>query len=223
MNKILKAGILIIALVIPALIFLNLKYFAHNHYRLPVYYAIDSTENGKNFKITKAHSIPDFKLLSQDSVLVSLSKFKNKILIVDFVFTRCQTICPKMTNELLRIQEDFADDSDVNIISFTVDPEFDKPYVLKKHILDKNVDINKWTFLTGTKDSIYALAQIGFFLTAMEDRDRPLEFIHSDKVVLVDKKGWIRGYYNGTDRKDIERLVAEIKVLKKIYADESGE
>ena len=223
MNKILKAGILIIALVIPALIFLNLKYFAHNHYRLPVYFATDSVANGKYFKITKAHKIPDFSLLSQDSVSVNLGKYKNKILIVDFVFTRCQTICPKMTNELLRIQEDFAEDSDVSLISFTVDPDFDKPYILKKHIQDKNVDSNKWTFLTGSKDSIYALAQRGFFLTAMEDRDRPLEFIHSDKVVLVDKNGWIRGYYNGTDRKEIERLVAEIKVLKKIYADESNE
>ena len=223
MNNILKAGILIIALVIPALIFLNLKFFAHNHYRLPVYYATDSTENGKHFKITKAHSIPDFNLLSQDSVWVNRNEFKNKILIVDFVFTRCQTICPKMTNELIRIQEDFAADTNVKIISFTVDPEFDRPYVLKKHMEKKFVDSNKWTFLTGSKETIYALAQRGFFLTAMEDRDRPIEFIHSDKVVLVDKNGWIRGYYNGTERKEIERLVAEIKVLNKIYEDEPSE
>lgn len=221
MGKYLKAGILFIAFVIPALIFFNLKFFGHNHYSLPVFYATDSVEITKGYKVTAAHQIPYFSFLSQDSLLVNYNSFKNKILVVDFIFTRCQSICPKMTNELIRIQEDYADDTLLKMVTFTVDPEYDRPYILKKHITEKNVNTNKWTFLTGSKDSIYALAQRGFFLTAMEDRDRPLEFIHSDKVVLVDKKGWIRGYYNGTERKEVERLAAEIKVLEKIYESES--
>lgn len=222
MNRVLKFGILGIALLVPALIFFNLKYFARNYYSLPVYYATDSVEVAKGYKVTAAHKIPDFSFLSQDSILISSDAFKGKILVVDFIFTRCQTICPKMTNELIRIQEDFEDDSLVKMITFTVDPEYDLPSILKKHIKEKSVNTNIWTFLTGSKDSLYALAQRGFFLTAMEDRDRPMEFIHSDKVVLVDKKGWIRGYYNGTDRKEVQRLGAEIKVLEKIYESESA-
>ncbi|TAH25602.1 MAG: SCO family protein [Cytophagales bacterium] len=218
-SKYLKAGILLIALVVPALIFFNLKFFSHNHYKLPVFFAVDSVQidGSKNYKVTQAHKIAEFSLWNQDSILINSNQFRDKILVVDFVFTRCQTICPKMTNELIRVQEEFENDSLVKLLSFTVDPEFDQPSVLRKHMTSKNVIYNKWTFLTGSKDSIYSLAQKSFFLTAMEDRERPLEFIHSDKVVLVDKNGWIRGYYNGTDRKEIDRLVAEIKVLQKIY------
>jgi protein SCO1/2 len=219
MNKFFKAGILVAILVIPVFVFLYLKYYSKNYYRLTVFYAQDSVLLDKSYKITKAHQIPSFSFLNQDSLLISSDTFGNKIMVVDFFFTRCQTICPKMTNNLALVKDEL-NDADIQFVSFTVDPNYDKPWVLKKHISSKSVDLNGWMFLTGVKDSIYNLAQKGFFLSAMEDPEHPVDFIHSDKVVLVDRNKWIRGYYNGTDKKDMDRLIAEIKVLKQIEKDE---
>jgi len=146
---------------------------------------------------------------------------KGYIYVADFFFTRCGSICPKMSTQLTRVQAEFEKDSGVKIISFTVDPKNDTVEVLKQYANDYNAIEGKWRFVTGSKDSIYALAQKGFFITAMEDKNHPIDFIHSDKLVLVDKKGWIRGYYNGTDIKEVDKLMTEIRVLQQIYADES--
>jgi protein SCO1/2 len=140
--------------------------------------------------------------------------------VADFFFTRCPGICPKMSTELTRVQEVFSKDEEIKILSFSVDPDYDQPDTLKKYSTKYSADLAQWTFVTGTKDSIYALAQKGFFLSAMEDAARPVEFIHSDKMVLVDRNGWIRGYYSGTDKKDVDRLIDEIRVLKNIYKNQ---
>lgn len=219
MNSKVKIGLLIILLVIPILTFLFLKVFGSNHYTLPVYFAQDSIQVNGKYKITKAHQVPNFDLLDQDGNSASMIPFKGHILVTDFFFTRCEGICPKMTTQLTRVQEEFRSDKDVKILSFTVDPANDNPNVLKQYATQFNANPTRWTFLTGNKDSIYHLAQKGFFLTAMEDRDRPLDFIHSEKLVLVDKQGWIRGYYNGTDKEEVDRMITEIKVLQEIYAD----
>lgn len=219
MNSKVKIGLLIVLLVIPILTFLFLKIFGSNHYTLPVFYAQDSVQVNGKYKITSAHQIPNFHLLNQDAQPVSIAPFKGHILVTDFFFTRCEGICPKMTTQLTRVQEQFKNDNDVKILSFSVDPAHDNPHVLKQYAAMFNADSTKWTFITGSKDSIYHLAQKGFFLSAMEDQGRPLEFIHSEKLVLVDKNGWIRGYYNGTDKDDVDRMITEIKVLQEIYAD----
>ena len=212
-----KAGLLFVLLVIPALVFLFLKIFGKNHFTLPVYYAVDSVASDKGYTVTKAHEIPAFALLKQDGSELKSTDLEGKIYVADFFFTRCPGICPKMSTELTRVQEVFAGDTEVKIISFSVDPEYDRPDTLRSYAKKYNADLKQWTFVTGTKEAIYSLAQKGFFLSAMEDKDRPVEFIHSDKMVLVDKKGWIRGYYNGTDKKDVNRLIDEIRVLKNMY------
>ena len=209
-----KAGLLIALLVIPALIFVFLKVFAKNHFSIPVYYSIDSVKTDNGFKITKAHQIPDFSLINQNGVTITSKDLIGTIKVVDFFFTRCPGICPKMTNQLTRVQEVFIEDEDVKLISITVDPVYDQPDTLKLYSQKYKALTEKWLFLTGPKDSIYALAQKGFFLSAMEDKEHPVDFIHSDKVVLVDKNGWIRGYYNGTDKKDVDRLIDELRVLR---------
>jgi len=213
-----KAGLLVAILVIPALIFLFLKNFGKNHFRLPVFFAMDSVKTDKGYEITNAHAIPEFTLTTHNGRNFSFTEFKDDIKVIDFFFTRCGSICPKMTNQLTRIQEVFEKDEDIKILSITVDPLYDTPDTLKNYA-DQYGANNKWLFLTGEKDTIYKLAQKGFFLSAMEDQEHPVDFIHSEKIVLVDKNGWIRGYYNGTDKKDVDRLIDEIRVLKNIYKE----
>ncbi|MFN3403573.1 MAG: SCO family protein [Cytophagaceae bacterium] len=220
MKKNIKTGMLVFLLVIPVFVFMFLKFFGKNYYSLPVYFATDSTYQDGRYKITDAHTIPDFKLTNQDGNQFSSEALKGKITIVDFFFTRCGGICPKMTRHLGRVQDAFKNDSNVRIVSFTVDPVFDGVDVLKKYSAEFGADNNKWIFLTGTKDSIYQIAQKGFFLSAMEDEANPVDFIHSEKLVLVDKVGRIRGYYNGTDPEDVNRLIAEIKVLNYEYGQD---
>jgi protein SCO1/2 len=209
--------------ILPVIVIVFISNFGKNKYKLPVYFAEDSVEVEKgHYKITSAHVVPDFDLIDQDKKEINQKQLKGSIYVADFFFTRCGSICPKMTNQLTRVQEIFSKDPSVKIVSFTVDPKFDSVEVLKKYSDEYSAIGGKWRFVTGPKNSIYALAQKGYFITAMEDTAHPLDFIHSDKLVLVDKQGWIRGYYNGTDQKEVDKLITEIKVLQEIYADESA-
>lgn len=219
MKFIAKAGILVSILAIPVFVFLFLKLYGKNHYSIPVYFATDSMLVNDKYQITEAHTIPEFEFFNQDSVLFGSKNLKNKIYIADFFFTTCPGICPKMTSQLTRVQEAFAKFPDVNIVSFTVDPQKDSVVALKRYASEFRADSTKWNFLTGSKEKLYTLAQKGFFVSALEDQALP-EFIHSDKFILVDKAGRIRGYYNGTDRGDVDRLISEVQVL--IYNYENG-
>lgn len=209
--------------LVPIGIIFFISNFGKNRYKLPVYFAEDSveTEAGR-YKVTQAYVVPDFMLVDQDGKTITQKELRGSIYVADFFFTRCGSICPKMTTQLTRVQEEFMNDSSVKIVSFTVDPKHDTAEVLKNYAKEYGAVDSKWRFVTGPKDSIYTLAQKGYFITAMEDAAHPVDFVHSDKLILVDKKGWIRGYYNGTDQKEVDKLITEIKVLEEIYADESA-
>lgn len=214
----LKTGILISMLIVPVLLFIFFYTLGENEYNLPVYFATDSTQKGPGYEITAAETVSDFTLINQDGKIVRGHDFKNQIYVVDFFFTRCPDICPVMTNELSRVQEEFKNDPHFRILSITVDPKHDTLPVLKKYADDYRAIKGKWDFTTaGAPDSIYNLAQKHFRLTAMNGGS-PGSINHSDKIVLVDKDGWIRGYYSGTNPKDIERLITEVNVLKAYYA-----
>ncbi len=217
-----KTITLALLVLLPMGIIFFISNFGKNRYKLPVYFAEDSvqTETG-HYKITEAYAVPDFALIDQDRNPVTQKQLRGYIYVADFFFTRCGSICPKMTSQLTRVQEEFMKDTIVRIVSFTVDPKHDTSEVLKAYAAEYGAKEGKWRFVTGPKDSIYALAQKGYYITAMEDTAHPVDFVHSDKLVLVDKNGWIRGYYNGTDQKEVDKLITEIKVLKEIYADES--
>lgn len=208
-----KTGILTVLLIIPVFVFLFLKIFGKNFYHLPVYYPADSVFHEGKYKVTQAHSIPAFTLTTSEGGILTRGDLQGKIFVADFFFTRCPGICLKMTNQLVRVQEEFSAKKEIKIVSFTVDPAYDTPEVLKAYAQRYNADPEIWQFLTGEKDYIYQLAMKGFFLSAMEDEENPLDFIHSEKLVLVDRRGWIRGYYDGTDQEDVDRLITEIKVL----------
>ncbi len=223
MKTINKVIVLSLLMLLPISIIFFITSYGKNRYKLPVYFAEDSiaTEGGQ-YKVTEAYTVPDFNLIDQDKKIITQQQLRGSIYVADFFFTRCGSICPKMSTQLTRVQEEFLNDPEVKIVSFTVDPKHDTAEVLKAYAQDYGAVAGKWRFATGPKDSIYALAQKGYFITAMEDTAHPVDFIHSDKLILIDKNGWVRGYYNGTDLKEVEKLITEIRVLKEIYANESS-
>ncbi|MBC7387659.1 MAG: SCO family protein [Opitutaceae bacterium] len=218
-----RIGLLLLLLVFPVLVYLFLKFFGQNRYTLPKYFpqdVVENTLNGKTVSDTIFHKIPDFSFLSNSGDTVTQEISRDKIYVADFFFTTCPGICPQMSSQLKRVQEAFIDNPDILILSHTVDPETDTKEVLDAYAKKYKAIPGKWFFMTGEKNKIYDLAQKGYFISALEDSnysdaDR---FIHSDKLILVDKDKQIRGYYNGTDEKDVDRLILEISVLLDGYA-----
>lgn len=163
---------------------------------------------------TKQHRIGDFYLTNQDGQLKTTADWKDNIVIADFFFTHCPSICPKMTKSLKRIQEAFKTDTEIIISSFTVDPERDSSAQLKKYARQYNLDTRNWNLLTGDKKEIYKLARNSFMIVATDGDGGPEDFIHSENLVLVDKQKRIRGYYDGTSDTEVNQLISDIKKLQ---------
>ncbi|MBO0948296.1 SCO family protein [Fibrella sp. HMF5405] len=237
MNTYRKAGTLLLTLIVPAFAYIMLRACTQNHYALPRYIpVIDSTrgepvmktiidKNGQKREDTLFRHVPGFSLIDQDSQAVDQAIIKGKIHVADFFFTRCGTICPKIQLSLSRVQEIFKERNDLIFLSYSVDPENDTPAKLKAYANKVGAKADMWYFLTGDKAQIYKLAQRGYFLPVVDhgvSYGAPDEtFIHSEKLVLVDKEGIIRGFYDGTDKKDVERLIVEIRVLLDIYSKQT--
>lgn len=163
---------------------------------------------------TVYHKIAPFQFVDQDSVLVTNATFDGKIYVADFFFTSCRTICPIMKKEMLKVYEATREMPDVLILSHSIDPEYDTVALLREFKRRLGVTGDRWHFVTGVKDSIYKIAQTSYFATAMEDKAEPDGFIHSGAFLLIDRKGRIRGKYDGTKDEEITRLVADIKQLR---------
>lgn len=156
----------------------------------------------------KKRKVPNFSFLNQDSVLVSNKDYLGKVYLVDFFFTTCPTICPIMTQNLVELQDTFSEHPEFGVASFTINPRYDTPTVLKKYASKYGITGQDWHLLTGDRDSIYTLAQEGFYIVASETEDAPGGFEHSGMFALVDKEGYIRSrddqhgnpmiYYRGT-------------------------
>jgi protein SCO1/2 len=159
------------------------------------------------------HQIPPFKFLNQDSVWVSEKDMEGKIYVADFFFTTCPTICPKMKTQLIRIYERYASNDQVRILSHSIDPEFDKPHVLKQYASRLQVHAPRWNMLTGSKKDIYRLAEKSYLSTAQEDKNEVGGFVHSGAFILVDKQRHIRGMYDGTDEQEVNHLMEDIELL----------
>jgi protein SCO1 len=164
---------------------------------------------------TVYHTIGNFRLLNQDSAVVTNETLRGKIYVTDFFFTSCRTICPIMKTQMFRVYESIEDDPEVLLVSHTIDPEYDTVALLRDYAERLGVTTDKWHFLTGNKDSIYYLAQTSYFATAMEDEAQPDGFIHSGAFLLIDKRGRIRGKYDGTKEEEVNQLLEDVKVLKK--------
>lgn len=163
---------------------------------------------------TVYHRIAPFQFVDQDSAVISNATFQDKIYVADFFFTSCRTICPIMKTQMVRVYEATKEMPDVLLLSHTIDPEYDTVALLHDFAERLGVESKRWHFVTGAKDSIYKIAQTSYFATAMEDKSEPDGFIHSGAFLLIDKKGRIRGKYDGTKEEEVNRLIVDIKRLR---------
>ncbi len=163
---------------------------------------------------TLPYTIPQFKYVNQDSQWVSNADFTNGIYLADFFFTSCPSICPKVQKQMHRLYDEFVDEPSVKLISFTLDPKRDNTETLKLYAENQNVDRRKWVFLTGDQQETMDLA-FKFFISAYTDADAPGGIVHSGKIILVDSKGQVRSFGEGTDPENIDVLISDVKRLIK--------
>ena len=190
--------------------------------RLPVYNPADVNPKLVDKDVVhqrRNHKVADFTLLNQNGEVITQKEYEDKIYVADFFFTRCMTICPVMTNNIGKLQEVFKNEDDIMFLSLSVTPVMDSVPILREYADKKGVIDSKWNITTGDKKHIYELARKSYF-TVLDEGDGGLQdFIHTENFVLVDKKKQIRGYYDGTDTKDIQRLISDIRILQNEFKD----
>ena len=161
------------------------------------------------------HKIPSFEFVNQLGEKVTNSTYKGKIYIADFFFTTCPGICPRLAKNMRKLQEAFKDDDDVMLLSHSVTPVKDSVPVLYSYAIENKVDAKKWNLVTGDKKAIYEIARKAYFadedFVKTQDEDA---FIHTENFILIDRKGRIRGVYNGTLAIEVDRILRHIKLLK---------
>jgi len=186
---------------------------------LPIYQPAEVNEklvDTSIIHVSKYHKVSDFKLINQNGEEITQEFYKNKIYVADFFFTTCQDICPIMTKNMYLLQEELKEDNDILFLSHSVIPEVDTVQQLKKYAIENKVDDSKWNLVTGDKKQIYDLARKSYL--AVEDAEYgEFDMIHTENFMLIDKEKQIRGFYDGTNDLEIERLLKEIEVLKQSY------
>lgn len=161
------------------------------------------------------HKIPDFELFNQLGDTVTQNTFEDKIYVTNFFFTSCPGICPQMASNMVKVQEEFLNDSDILLLSHSVMPTTDSVSALKQYAKNHGVLDNKWNLVTGDKNEIYALGRDQYFVE--NDLGEPKnidDFLHTENFLLIDKNKHIRGIYNGLNRASIAQLITDIKALK---------
>ena len=171
--------------------------------------------------VRKYHTIADFSLTNQNGEIITQEDYKGKIYIADFFFTTCPTICPIMTKNMADLQKALGKDSDVMLLSHSVTPEIDSVAQLKKYTIEKGVDDRNWNLVTGDKKQIYELARKSYLAVKTDGDGGPFDMIHTENFILVDKDKRIRGFYDGTKKEDMDKIMADIEILKNSY-DELG-
>jgi protein SCO1/2 len=210
----------IVYLLLSSLFFFSCNKQKTNEFSLPYYneptftpiFLNDSTISLKNI----THKIGNFSFLNEDSVLINQNTIDNKIHIANFIFTSCGSICPTMTKNLKIVSDSLSKEKDLVLLSYSVTPWIDKPYILKKYKEKNEISNKNWHFVTGNKADIYTLARQSYF--AEEDigfSKDSTEFLHTEHFILVDKTKRIRGVYNGTLSLEMQQLIADFNVLKK--------
>ncbi len=201
-------------LYIPALL---LAVASCNNDKLPYYgnkVLVGKTENGRRMLDSVYYTIPAFSFMDQNNALINANALQNQVLIADFFFTSCPSICPKMMQQMSRVYDQYKDNKEVTFLSFSIDPVRDSVARLNKYAGKLGIDASRWHLLTGDKDSIYSTAE-SMLVSAAEDPDAPGGHVHSGNFVLIDKQRHIRGYYNGVDPKSVDKLMEELAILLK--------
>ena len=159
----------------------------------------------------------DFKLINQNGKVVTNIDYDNKIYVADFFFTTCPTICPIMTDNMVKIQNKILDDPNILLLSHSVTPKIDSVEQLKKYSVEKGVVDSKWNLVTGNKKQIYDLARKSYLCVKTDGDGGPYDMIHTENFILIDPDRRIRGFYDGTDNKEIKKLIKDISILKEEY------
>ncbi|NEN25156.1 SCO family protein [Cryomorpha ignava] len=208
-----KYTILLLLLLGPGLFLILLSKGTHKFKTLPYYGFKEVATDGD----TIYHTVPDFEFTNQNGEAVSFADFKDKIVVADFIFTTCPTICPIMTKQMTRLQWMLEDPSfnNVKFLSHSVNPTHDTPEVLMEYAKANDADLSRWTFVTGDQQDIFDQGFEGYLLSTQEDSGAPGGFLHSSNFVLIDKDRHIRGFYDGTSTTEVDDLVSDIKMLMK--------
>jgi protein SCO1 len=186
--------------------------------------SINETQENSS-KLFTFSKVPPFEFINQDGEYISNSFYAEKVYVVEFFFTTCPTICPKMNENMVKIQNKFYTNSDFGIASFSINPTYDTPQILKEYANSHGATLKNWYFFTGNKDQIYDLANKGFTLFAGENSNAEGGFEHSGMFALIDKQGNIRSrfdefgnpivFYDGLDAKGIKMITEDIAILLK--------
>ena len=159
------------------------------------------------------HRILPFTLVNQLGDTVTESDVAGQLLVVDFFFTRCATICPMLTTNMKRVQDSFMAEENLRLMSHSVTPVADSVSVLAAYAEAKGVEADRWWLLTGTKPEVYKLARRSYFAALDEGDGGFQDFVHTENMVLVDTLGRLRGFYDGTDIDEVNRLVRDVQFL----------
>ena len=215
-----RYGLLIVFFIVFSVVAISsFNYVQTQEKKLPIYspsMVSDELVEEELRYVKKYHRISDFSLLNQNGNNVTQEDYKNKIYVADFFFTTCPDICPIMTGNMLYLQENLKD-TNVMLASFSVTPKIDTVEVLKEYSTLKGVDDSKWNLMTGDKKQIYDLARKSYLVAKAIPDGKNHGMIHTENFVLVDRDKRIRGYYDGTNIEDMDKLLDDIQILIKSY------
>lgn len=193
---------LIIFSILSIVIYLGIYTLLSPEKMLPIYSPrdinpelVDSTVQ----HIGNDHKIADFSFTNQNGKTITEKDYENKIYVADFFFTTCPTICPKMTDNMVWLQNQLKNYSEVKLLSFSVTPDIDTPEVLKEYALEKGVDDARWNLVTGDKSAIYYLARKSYLAVKTGKPEELYDMVHTENFILIDKNKRIRGFYDGTN------------------------
>ncbi|MCP2026347.1 protein SCO1/2 [Flavobacterium sp. HSC-32F16] len=206
-----------IVLIVFSIVTISLFYSALKPQKtLPIYNPsdvnpelVDSTIQYKS----KYHTIADFSFVNQNGDTITQKDYEGKIYVADFFFTTCGSICPKMSTNLSEVQKAVLNNPKVKLLSHTVFPEVDSVSVLKAYAIKYGVVDSKWNLVTGDKKEIYTMARKSYLAVKLGRPDQLYDMVHTENFVLVDQKRRVRGFYDGTNKEEIQRLLEDIDFL----------
>lgn len=214
-----KVLILVSILVLPGFLYYLLEKEGSNSYvTLPIYgektlTGTYTSRMGEKIPDTLYHVVPEARFVNQEGVLVDFPARDTAISVVSFFYTRCEAFCDELNKEMNRVAERFVKNERVRLYTLTVDTAYDTPKVLSSYSERFAPATKKWDFVTNGEDDVIAMARNGLWVDAVQDTTREAAFIHSSSLILLDSRHRIRGYYDVTHRKEVDRLIDEIKLL----------
>ncbi|MDD2985673.1 SCO family protein [Flavobacterium sp.] len=163
--------------------------------------------------ISKYHTIADFSFTNQNGKTITQKDYEGKIYVADFFFTTCPTICPIMQDNMVDIQNEFINNPQVMLLSHTVMPHIDSVPVLKNYAIEKGVVDSKWNLVTGDKKDIFYIARKSYLAVKTETAGELYDMVHTENFILVDEQKRVRGFYDGTKKEEVARLIEDIHFL----------